>query len=328
MTDDAAPGEGGAPSGPDDPLNAPGLLQNFGSGLLQQFTTPGAAMQPNPYPQGSEEATWYDQNRQDTMNQWAPGMALNMVGTGAQFAEPGALGIAGGRPPRKPAPSAEAQARETYGVAPLDMSTEARMQRAADQGYTIDAYKGGQFHDWNTIPEYNRKGEVIKGTENRVPQELTEMRSTFGPDKLPTAGFYSSNPEVSNRFAAPFEYGSVMPAKIKMENPLVIDAKGQHAAAFQFPSIARERGTIPEMGDFHYALSPDSPHDGVILKNTKDEGDVYVPKNPSQVRSRFAKFDPANISSGNLLGSVAAAGAAGAAVSKDDDLAAQFGVGR
>jgi hypothetical protein len=58
------------------------VIKGIASGLMQQAATPGAVMQPNPYPAGSEEATWYDQNRQDTMAQWAPGMALNTMGTG------------------------------------------------------------------------------------------------------------------------------------------------------------------------------------------------------------------------------------------------------
>lgn len=53
----------------------------------QMVQAPGATMQPNPYPPGSEEAAWYDQNRADTMAQWAPAMALNTIGTGA-FARP------------------------------------------------------------------------------------------------------------------------------------------------------------------------------------------------------------------------------------------------
>lgn len=185
----------------------------------------------------------------------------------------------------------------------LDMSTEARMARAADQGYTIDAYKGGQPYDWDTMPSYYGSGKVVPGTENRIPQELTSINSP----NADYAGFFSHDPEVANRFAAPYESGAVWPAKLKFENPLVIDAEGKHAAAFQFESIAREpkNNTLDKMKAFKGAFEKDSPHDGVILKNTKDEGDVYVPRNPDQIRSRFAKFDPASKGSGLLLGSAA-----------------------
>jgi hypothetical protein len=63
------------------------------------------------------------------------------------------------------------------------------------------------------------------------------------------------------------------------------------------------------------------PHDGVILKNTKDEGDVYVPKTPQQIRSRFAAFDPKKKKSADLLAGVTSLGLlpAGVAASRRDD---------
>lgn len=208
-----------------------------------------------------------------------------VMGGGMPMAERGALGTSGGK-------------------MALPMDEASRMSRAAEQGYTIDAYKGGQPYDWNTMPAYYGSGRVVPGTENRVPKELTSINSP----NADYAGFFSNSPDVANRFAAPFEHGAVWPAKLKFENPLVIDAKGQHAAAFQFDSIARERGTQEQLKQFKSAFAKDSPHDGVILKNTKDEGDVYVPRNPDQIRSRFAKFDPESIGSGNMLGGLAGIG--------------------
>jgi hypothetical protein len=53
------------------------------SGLAETVATPGKLMQPNPYPEGSEAASWYDDQRQGAMVPWATGMALNTMGTGA-----------------------------------------------------------------------------------------------------------------------------------------------------------------------------------------------------------------------------------------------------
>lgn len=184
----------------------------------------------------------------------------------------------------------------------LAMDAAARMERAADQGYTIDAYKGLMPYDWHTMPTRNGRGEVISGGD-LIPQEL---RSINTPGQ-PHAGFFSDSPDVANRFAAlfggPDAGGAVLPAKLKFNNPLVIDAKGKPAAAFQFDSVAREHGTGGDMDAFRSAFDPKSRHDGVILKNTKDEGTVYVTKGADQARSRFAAFDPANEGSGFLLGS-------------------------
>lgn len=184
----------------------------------------------------------------------------------------------------------------------LPMDEASRMGRAAEQGFTVDAYKGGQPYDWKTMPEKNWKGEVINGTEARVPQELRSINSP----NADYAGFFSNRPDVANRFAEPFEHGAVWPAKLKFENPLIIDAEGKHAAAFQFESIARRDGTEGALKQFKGAFTKGSPHDGVILKNTKDEGDVFIPRHPSQVRSRFAKFDPSNLGKDDLLGALTA----------------------
>ena len=42
-------------------------------------------------------------------------------------------------------------------------------------------------------------------------------------------------------------------------------------------------------------------HDGVILRNSADEGEVYIPRTPQQVRSRFAAFDPKQKKNPDLL---------------------------
>jgi hypothetical protein len=67
-------------------------------GLLQTVQTPGALMKPNPYPPGSEEADFYDATKANAASEWAPGMALNTIGTGMPFAQRGALGTSGGKP--------------------------------------------------------------------------------------------------------------------------------------------------------------------------------------------------------------------------------------
>jgi len=65
--------------------NLPGAMV---SGILDTVKTPGNLMKPNPYPAGSEEADWYDSQRSQAETNWAPGMALNTMGTG------GLMGVA------------------------------------------------------------------------------------------------------------------------------------------------------------------------------------------------------------------------------------------
>jgi hypothetical protein len=52
-------------------------------GLADTVKVPGQMMAPNPYPPGSEEASFYDASKTAKAVDWAPGMALNTMGTGA-----------------------------------------------------------------------------------------------------------------------------------------------------------------------------------------------------------------------------------------------------
>lgn len=182
-----------------------------------------------------------------------------------------------------------------------------RQDRAAWQRYDINAYKGLYPYDYDTMPTRNGRGDVIDDPATRGIQP-TELRGPRPGAKH--AGFFSDDPEVANRFAAVVggDRAAVMPARLRMENPLVIDANGKPAAAYQFDAVAREHGTQDHADAFRSVFDdPNSPHDGVILQNTRDEGTVYVPKTAQQVRSRFAQFqDP---TSGNALAGIM--GAAG-----------------
>jgi hypothetical protein len=73
------------------------LVGNTFRGAINLVATPGAIMQPNPYPPGSEEAFWYDDQRQQLINKAAPAMAFAMLGAGAPMAESGAVGALGGK---------------------------------------------------------------------------------------------------------------------------------------------------------------------------------------------------------------------------------------
>jgi hypothetical protein len=81
-------------------------------------------------------------------------------------------------------------------------------------------------------------------------------------------GFYTSDPSVASRFAKGLsEYGgAVYPANIKFKNPYVIDAAGKPAGEIQFGPTGKP---------FRDAIRS-KKYDGVVIKNTKDEGDVYV----------------------------------------------------
>jgi hypothetical protein len=94
---------------------------------------------------------------------------------------------------------------------------------------------------------------------------------------------------------------NVLPLMIRSKNPMTHDFKG----------LAYRDQTYSDLID--QAIR--NKNDVLFLKNTFDPGagaakliDVAAITNPSQIRSRFAAFDPARMNEGNLLATLAAMG--------------------
>lgn len=190
----------------------------------------------------------------------------------------------------------------------LPMDEASRMARAKEMGFTTDAYKGAGPHDWRT-------GKEIE--EFRSPGVPDEVYPDYVGKKGGFAGFFTDDTRTANRFAGAVgglgeKGGAVFPVKLKFKNPLVVDAGGKYANEFQFSGPADRGGTSEIYKKIKRALEGATKHDGVILKNTADEGTIYVPMKSNQVRSRFAKFDPAKKGSSNLLAGIGAGAAIGA----------------
>lgn len=146
-------------------------------------------------------------------------------------------------------------------------------------GKGIRAFKGMPAVDWRT-------GDVVLGAK-----QLTS--SAFDPIGKPHAGFYSNDPAVASRFASAFQRmldppppTAVYPVEINMTNPRVIEADGLPASAVQFKSSADTYNAGGKYEQFKSAFDDESV-DGIIIKGTKDEGDVYIPRTPDLVRSWF-----------------------------------------
>ena len=170
-------------------------------------------------------------------------------------------------------------------------------QRAAAMGFDIDAYKGMYPYDVGSSPSFGFKngkfqqldkfGEELLPVTEMVPELMSKME--LGGKH---AGFYGGK-DVANRFAGYGTNSAVFPVKLNMgQNPLVKDASGQYAGRYQFERPARDAGMLDDYRDFTGAFFRDSPSTGAILKNTTDEGTIFIPRSGEQVRSRFAVFDP------------------------------------
>lgn len=185
-------------------------------------------------------------------------------------------------------------------VKSLPMDAASRAARAQEMGYTIPAYKGSPATSGGPVRDW--KGNVV-AHEPEVP--ITSFQSPGSP----YAGFFSDSPEVASRFAQTLtrENQAVFPVNLKMQNPVVIDAGGRPAGAYQFDMLAKQHGVLEEANRFRGAFAKGSPHDGAILQNTADEGTVYVPRASNQVRSTNANYDPKKAKSGDIMASILAA---------------------
>lgn len=142
------------------------------------------------------------------------------------------------------------------------------------------AYKGMPSYNWETGALSNLEKEMSPG-------------SIIDPVNGKHAGFYSNDPAVASRFAESYQKMlneppavAIYPMDVQFENPVTIDAGGKPAAAIQFESIARQHNSYDGLSKFKSAFN-DPTVDGIIIKNTKDEGTIYIPRAPSQVRSPF-----------------------------------------
>jgi hypothetical protein len=144
---------------------------------------------------------------------------------------------------------------------------------------SVNAFKGMPSVDWRTDLPAVPGGRSLNSTQ--FPDPHTPVRGEH-------AGFYSDKPDVASKFASMFDGGAVYPVGIKFENPVVIDAAGKRAAWMQFEKQAKDQGTVEDFNRFKGAFD-DPKVDGIIIENTADEGTIYIPRAPSQVRSRFEK---------------------------------------
>jgi len=135
--------------------------------------------------------------------------------------------------------------------------------------------------------------------EHDILDAIRDKRDAIG-EKLAKK---TMNPEYRSKNA------NVLPVKLKMTNPKVIDMDGGYMGkeAQEMIKAAKEAG-----------------HDGVIFKNAKDSlnevsdyriptTDIAVPFGENQIRSVNAAFDPKKASSKNILAGIAGATALGAA---------------
>lgn len=139
------------------------------------------------------------------------------------------------------------------------------------------------------------KSKVVdsEGQPLVVYHGATQQFDAFNPGSI----FFTDNPDVAHSFAkSRAEFAGednptprLISAYMSIKKPFVIDAKGQAAGNIQFSPGDRT--------GYRAAMASDK-YDGVIIKNTSDEGNLYVAKKPEQVKSTDNRgtFDPKDAS--------------------------------
>ena len=201
-------------------------------------------------------------------------------------------------------------------LAALDLSMEPEIvaQRASDQGFTLDAYhftpSPEDFEEF--IPggpafEVDEKGNFDAYGSNQLSGPATWFSAT--PEGLRSAGFRGSVDK--EPFDVMPEGSRVLPVKIRVENPLYIDALNREEMADRFftkdlDSMYSLRSEFPwllnqptvdklrEAGfDTIIMSSPDADPEGMIFPEKADPMAEYIVLDNRNIRSKYARFDPA-----------------------------------
>lgn len=129
---------------------------------------------------------------------------------------------------------------------------------------------------WKGMDWTDDKGNPI--THIQRPSKFPSF-DDVDSEGISIAGFFTSDAKVAQKFC----FKSKSTAKsfyLKIENPFIIDAQGQPAGISQFG---------PSGKPFRDAMRSNK-YDGAVILNTKDEGDIFVIKDPTQAKLTTSQF--------------------------------------
>lgn len=210
----------------------------------------------------------------------------------------------------------------------LDMSNEARMQRAKDMGFDTDKtyYHGTKSNieafDPSKLGDSTDAGSAKQGFFFSDNPEISDLFAHIAPseerslykklDNEYTTRFQSGESEKSPEMKKLFKqvdaaqdaimgkspYGdiknNIIPAHLRIKNPFVLDMKGREFDPGELSGlIAKAKEAGHDSAVFKNAI--DSPHQTKRTAST-----ITTVFDPSQIRSKFAGFDPSKAGSGNL----------------------------
>jgi hypothetical protein len=192
---------------------------------------------------------------------------------------------------------------------------------------TVNPTQGKLFKNWfkesKVVDENNLPLTVYTGSKADIKQFSPELSMPFG--QISPTFWFSNKPNIASGYAMDAtrkgeSIGAVYPAKLSLQNPLVIDAKNNN-----WNNITINNDTLKLRGleagkqkastDYIAYIARQNGYDGLIIKNAKDNpvgvsgeiSDVYAAFAPEQIKSIFNKGsfnpkDPRILYGGGLVG--------------------------
>jgi hypothetical protein len=109
------------------------------------------------------------------------------------------------------------------------------------------------------------------------------------------AGYFTDNKKVADGFLKITKPGSshVVEARVFMKKPFIVDAKNRQANNFMIDAL-NEADNNPEL----IKAVNTNKYDGLVIKNTSDEGTIFIPKEGKQIKTNKQLEDIWNKSEG------------------------------
>jgi GNAT superfamily N-acetyltransferase len=149
-----------------------------------------------------------------------------------------------------------------------------------DHGRPLRVYKGMYPYDY-TNKDKNGKEPLLDIIERPTPFPTFDPKD---PEGVTLAGFFASDPNIAQKFIC---QGATFPCFLSIKDPYIINGAGKMAGDLQFGATGKPFRDAIRSGKY----------DGVILTDTQDEGTIYVPLRPTQIKSAIGNngdFDPEN----------------------------------
>ena len=168
---------------------------------------------------------------------------------------------------------------------PLPMEPEARLARAREMGFRTD------------MPLYHGSGQTFS--------EFKAVPTSAGVSDAPGVSL-ALHPQIANEFALAKSLGN------EQANPQVYKLihRADNPASLTLSGDEGHREVVATLQDAF-----DAGHDAVMLRNYTSpggtSGNIIIVKNPNQLRSVNAAFDPERRNDKNLLYSIAPVAGAG-----------------